>query len=482
MTELRVLRPILPAIVLGMACLALLFLSEEISAFHVWSTSTAYNHCFLIIPISCWLIFERRHFLAASESKPTALALFPFLFFLFTWFVADRLGIMEGRQLSAVGIVQSFFLGIFGWRIYKNLSPGFLYLFFLVPFGGFLVPTLQAFTTSFTSFFLNLLEIPNYVHGFTIQISAGTFQIAEACAGLRFLIASIAFSVFYSLLFFRSAARRVLFISLSLIIPVIANGFRALGIVWLGAQLGSAQAAATDHILYGYIFFSIVIGALILLGLPFREDHNRRSPGPSKVIDVARPSSATKALFITFTIISGTAASLLLTSHIDRLAASGVLPPYAKLPGCELRDESAVPFIEGFGGRIDSFTCDSGIITASITTFPPRTAPGIILDTYRKMSQEDDSDELVATTKLPIKRLPDWKISVNPDSSHTTFSTLVIHRHSSLGNLMFRIDQARQTMIGSASPSSIITVSTSGDVNLAKTRLVQFIDNEGGFP
>ncbi|MGB9154790.1 MAG: exosortase A, partial [Alphaproteobacteria bacterium] len=262
MTEFRVLRPVVPAILLGMVGLIWLFMPEESAAIHVWRTSTAYNHCFLIIPISCWLIFERRHLLAGSAAKPTALAIIPFILFLFAWFVANRLGVMEGRQLSALGVVQSFLFGVLGWRIYKRLSAGFLYLFFLVPFGGFLVPTLQAFTTSFTAFFLNLLDIPNYVSGFTIQIAAGTFQIAEACAGLRFLIAAIAFSVLYSLLFFRSPGRRLIFIVLSVVVPVIANGFRALGIVWLGAQLGSAQAAATDHIMYGYIFFSIVIGLM----------------------------------------------------------------------------------------------------------------------------------------------------------------------------------------------------------------------------
>src|SRR5581483_9036774 len=93
-----------------------------------------------------------------------------------------------------------------------------------------------------------------------------------ACAGLRFLIASIAFGTLYSCLIYRSFTRRALFMLASVIIPIIANGFRALGIVVLGHVLGSAQAAAADHILYGWLFFSIVILLLIMAGLPFRED------------------------------------------------------------------------------------------------------------------------------------------------------------------------------------------------------------------
>ena len=97
--------------------------------------------------------------------------------------------------------------------------------------------------------------------------------MAEACAGLRFLIASIAFGCLYALLMYRSPVRRGVFIVVSIIVPIIANGFRGLGIVYLGYLLDSAQAAAADHVIYGWIFFSFVILLLIALGLPFRQDH-----------------------------------------------------------------------------------------------------------------------------------------------------------------------------------------------------------------
>jgi hypothetical protein len=119
---------------------------------------------------------------------------------------------------------------------------------------------------------------------------------------------------------------------------------------------------------------------------------------------------------------------------------------------------------------------------ASITTFPPRTEPSVILDAYRRISQEDDPNEFVFTTMLPVKRLPNWEITVDSASSHTTFSTLVVNHHSSFGNLMFRIALARYAMIGAAAPPSIIALSTSGDDNMATARLERFIDNEHGFP
>ena len=45
----------------------------------------------------------------------------------------------------------------------------------------------------------------------------------------------------YACLMYRSTGRRVGFVIASILVPIIANGFRALGIVLLGHVLGSAQ-------------------------------------------------------------------------------------------------------------------------------------------------------------------------------------------------------------------------------------------------
>ena len=164
------------------------------------------------------------------------------------------------------------FLAVLGRRLWWAAAGPLLYLYFLVPFGDFLTPRLQDITTWFIRHGLDILGIPAFIDGYVIEIPQGTFFVAEACAGLRFLIASIAFGCLYALMMYRSPVRRGLFILVSIIVPIIANGFRGLGIVVLGYLLGSAQAAAADHIIYGWLFFSLVILLLIALGLPFRED------------------------------------------------------------------------------------------------------------------------------------------------------------------------------------------------------------------
>ncbi len=277
----RDLRPAALALGGGLIAFGLLFRTEVARAIAVWDASTAYSHCWFVLPIAAWLAWDRRAHAAGVPLRPI---LWPALLAIpgsLAWFAAERVGIMEGRQLVVIGFVELLFLAVLGWRVAWTFSAALLYLFFLVPFGAFLTPALQQITAWFVDAGLQVLGIPSFVDQFTIEIPGGSFYLAEACAGLRFLIASIAFGVLYACLMYRSPWRRAAFIAVSCILPVIANGFRALGIVVLGHILGSAEAGAADHIIYGWVFFSFLILALTLAGLPFREDGALRPAAPA---------------------------------------------------------------------------------------------------------------------------------------------------------------------------------------------------------
>ena len=252
--------------------LCLAFTPEIGSAVGTWNASTAYGHCWLVLPIAGWLLWERRAVVQAGVPVPVmwpALVAIPLVL---GWLAANWLGIMEGRQLALVGLAELVLMAALGWRLWWALSPGFLYLVFLVPFGAFITPSLQHFTANFIIAGLHALDVPVEADTFQITIPEGVFYVAEACAGLRFLIASIAFGVLYAVTIFRSPWRRAAFIAVSCVVPVVANGVRGLGIVLLGHILGSAEAGAADHLIYGWVFFSFVIVVLALAGLPFRQD------------------------------------------------------------------------------------------------------------------------------------------------------------------------------------------------------------------
>src|ERR1700724_200469 len=229
-------RPALAVIAIASLVFAVVFQHEITGALQVWIDSTAYNHCFLILPLIGFLLWERRAVIASVLPRP---ALWPLLL----------------------------------------LAP-LLFLFFLVPSGAFLVPSLQTITADIVVGGLHALHIPVFSDGYMIEIPEGPFEIAEACAGLRFLIASIVFGCFFAVVMYQSRLRRTLFILMSIFVPIFANGLRALGIYVLAHLEGSASAVAADHVLYGWLFFTLVIMILIGIGMALVRKSDRTFPDP----------------------------------------------------------------------------------------------------------------------------------------------------------------------------------------------------------
>jgi exosortase len=134
---------------IGLVALGLLFHTEVVAAVTVWQDSTAYNHCFLVIPIVVYLIWDRRDTLRDESGRPYPLAILAGIPLAIVWLLAERLGIMEGRQLVAMSFAELLFIVVLGPRLWWRLAGPLLYLYFLVPFGAFLTPKLQDITTLF---------------------------------------------------------------------------------------------------------------------------------------------------------------------------------------------------------------------------------------------------------------------------------------------------------------------------------------------
>lgn len=353
----------------------LAFTSEIGAAVATWSTSTAYNHCWLVLPLAAWLGWVRRARLHGLVPRPVSLAALPALGLGIAWLAAERLGIMEGRQLAALGILLTLVVAVLGTGICRAMAAPLLYLVFLVPFGAFLVPALQGVTAWMIVAGLQLLGIPHFADALTIEIPAGIFLVAEACAGLRFIIASLAFGALYALVMFRSPGRRLLVMGLALLVPVLANGLRALGIVLLGHYLGSAEAGAADHLIYGWVFFSAVILLLTLAGLPFRQDGRVFAPAPAQPPLPGARGPASAALL-------AAALGLAMPAGVLLLSAQGM--PASRQAMRLLPPAGCMAMADG------SLRCGDQVLRGEILAFPSRTTWSAVVAQRQRVSGLDD--------------------------------------------------------------------------------------------
>ena len=448
---------------LGLLLLGALFNKEVVAAVQTWNASTAYNHCFLIIPITLYLLWDRRFDLVGIGARPMPMAVLLAVPLMAAWLIAERLGIMEGRQLIAVSFAEVLLLAILGKRLWWAMSGPLLYLFFLVPFGEFLTPKLQDVTTWFIRQGVDIVGIPAYIDGYIIEIPQGTFFVAEACAGLRFLIASIAFGCLYALTMYRSPTRRVLFVLVSIVVPIIANGFRGFGIVYLGYVLGSAQAAAADHILYGWIFFSIVILMLIALGLPFRQDElSTRSELPHKA-----PSrfSMRAALAISVGTVIVAAISPTVAASLTMATATSVQVPDFIDPGAGCAVRVTPPgATTPFNLRSQRVVCGGVPMDMSWVAFSPRITAAPLMAERRRLALRAETEGLQENWLESSDGMPSaWRIMHSTDPQYMIAVAMWVDGKPARPGLMMRGRMAMNSLFGSAFLPMVVTVTPAVD-------------------
>jgi exosortase A len=254
--------------------LVLLYQPTIAAILSVWRTST-FAHGFLVIPISAYLVWSRRRALALLKPIPTFYAL-PFLaLFAIGWLLG---------QLTATGVLQQFCLvamtivsvwGVLGTVVTRALLMPLVFLMFAVPVGEGLIPKLQDFAAWFAVKMLDLSRVPVLLEGRFISVPSGRWEVAEACSGIRYLTSSIVIGFLYAGLVYRSWIRRISFLLASAVVPILANGFRVYGIILLAYLSGNRIAAGVDHLLYGWLFFTIVMFLLLSVGFWWREKPQR---------------------------------------------------------------------------------------------------------------------------------------------------------------------------------------------------------------
>jgi EpsI family protein len=203
------------------------------------------------------------------------------------------------------------------------------YMAFLVPFGDVLEGPLQDLTIKIVMPLLHLSGVPADVDGVLISTPNGYFEVAEACSGAKFLIAMVAYGVLVANVCYVSWRRRAGFMVMAVVVPVIANGLRAFGTIYVAWWTSVEQATGLDHIIYGWVFFGIVMAVVLAIGWRwFDRDPDAAWFDPAVLQSV--PGRRVDALIASLLVL--TVASLflgwssLISARADTLATNPVLP------------------------------------------------------------------------------------------------------------------------------------------------------------
>jgi exosortase A len=297
-------RQALPAFALVLLATVLLYRDTFSAMVGIWSRSDTFAHAFLVPPIALWLAWRRRHLVAALTPQPQGWLLLPMATVAVAWLLGDLAGVNSVTQLMATALLVLAVPAVLGPAVARELSFPLAFLFFMVPIGEFLMPTLMDWTADFTVAALSLSGVPVYREGRQFIIPSGAWSVVEACSGVRYLIASFMVGTLFAYLNYSSLKRRLIFCALALLVPVLANWFRAYLIVMLGHLSDNKLAAGVDHLIYGWLFFGVVILLMFFIGSRWSEPGAGDPEAPAA--GMASPASRPAAYWL----VAGVAALL----------------------------------------------------------------------------------------------------------------------------------------------------------------------------
>jgi exosortase len=170
-------------VVLVLAWVLVAFAPTTWSMIEIWERSDTFAHGFLVVPIVLYLLWRNRAVTDAIVPRPWLPALGGIVVAGAVWFIASRLRVNSVAQFAMIAMVPLAVLALLGTAALRVLAFPLAFLFFAIPFGEFLMPTLIDRTADVTIAALRLTGVPVYREGNFFTIPSGRWSVVEACSG-----------------------------------------------------------------------------------------------------------------------------------------------------------------------------------------------------------------------------------------------------------------------------------------------------------
>ena len=233
-----------------------------------WGNVADYSHGFLVAPLALYFAWERRHELQRATIQPSWWGLIPLALGSLT-LIIGRLGVeLTAMRVSFVLTLIGIQILLLGREIFRILAFPMLFLFFMVPlpqsFVNVVAFPLQLIAADFAVETLHLLHIPALREGNIIHLADTQLFVAEACAGLRSLMALGALAVVFAYFFRKNPIERIVIVASAIPIAILVNAFRVALTGYLAHHIGSATAHGLIHQTEGIFTFGLAFGLLLV--------------------------------------------------------------------------------------------------------------------------------------------------------------------------------------------------------------------------
>ncbi|MBL8379254.1 MAG: exosortase A [Burkholderiales bacterium] len=310
------------------------------SMVQLWWTAETYTHCMLIAPISLWLAWRKRGTLLGLVPGVDARFTLPLVIIGGAWLAGELGQVNALTHLALVATMVLLVPALLGVAVSRQLLFPLGFAFFAVPIGDFLMPVMMDRTADFTVAAIRLSGVPIFREGRDFIIPSGAWSVVEACSGVRYLIASVTVGTLFAYLNYNSMMRRLAFVGASIVVPIVANWLRAYMIVMLGHLSGNKLAVGVDHLIYGWLFFGVVIMIMFAIGARWSEPE---LPGKAGMVAQGPRREAIRATAVAV-VLAGVSVAPLIEGQLSASVAPGKvsMAPFGVVAGWGMPVATAV--------------------------------------------------------------------------------------------------------------------------------------------
>lgn len=235
-----------------------------------WYNDDNYSHGFVVPLIAGYFMYVKRKELFEAQVVPTWSG-----FIVISAGLAQLLAAWLGveyfnMRASLVVVLIGCVLWIFGTNVFRVCRVSLLYLFLMIPIPYIIYDAvafpLKLFVTKVSVSFLQLLGVIVLQEGNIIMFPSVTFEVADACSGIRSLMSLVALSVAYAYFLKVSTLKRWVLIVSSVPFAIITNAVRVIVTGILAQWWGAKAAEGFFHEFAGMAVFALAMVMLVGLG------------------------------------------------------------------------------------------------------------------------------------------------------------------------------------------------------------------------
>ena len=272
--------PRLPVLPLGfdwvVACLltagiGLLYIPAYLDlARTIWATDEQ-GHGPIILAVSLWLLYIKRHELAAVPTQPMPWLGWPLVVFALFWYALGNSQDIIMFEISAQIILLIGLLLLFcGMRALRVVWFPLFFMIFMIPLPEALVAAvtapLKSAVSAVASSLLYQLGYPVGRSGVIMTVGPYQLLVADACAGLNSMFTLEALGMLYmNLMKYTSAARNITLAVLLVPTAFAANIVRVMILVLVTYHFGDEAGQGFVHGFAGMVLFMVALALMLVL-------------------------------------------------------------------------------------------------------------------------------------------------------------------------------------------------------------------------